>query len=252
MTDQPRRPRLSRLVAEGLVILVSILLAFSIDAWWDLQQDREREAAYLDQLVVDLERTLENNRRFSDLAARSDTAAARLVQSYYEAESPSRDSLTYWLDAIEFFVTQPELGTVEMLVTTGDLRLIRDDSVRARIPTYLRFMLTFDAFEADGEDIFNEASDELDRFVDRNQLRMEIMSEQERAAALERNRLAPLSTGPLRKLPSQNLQAIVRQPEVREILSRLLGAKSFMKAYRERMRSTTEEFLEQVHAAQAR
>jgi hypothetical protein len=40
-----RQAQWKRFLVEGVVILVSILLAFSIDAWWDsrIEQQRERE-----------------------------------------------------------------------------------------------------------------------------------------------------------------------------------------------------------------
>jgi hypothetical protein len=43
-----------RLGAEGAAIVASILLAFSIDAWWESKQNRENEIAALDALMVDL------------------------------------------------------------------------------------------------------------------------------------------------------------------------------------------------------
>src|SRR3970040_2213054 len=83
----------TRLLAEGAMIVVSILLAFAIDAWWDSAQERSKEDSYLRQLASDLESTLANIERFGGRADAIDPAVARLVQSYYEAGPPSRDSL---------------------------------------------------------------------------------------------------------------------------------------------------------------
>ena len=50
-TDRPQPPvaaRARRILTEGLVIVTSILIAFSIDAWWDgRQEDRARRALLL-------------------------------------------------------------------------------------------------------------------------------------------------------------------------------------------------------------
>jgi hypothetical protein len=43
-----------RILAEGSVIVVSILLAFSIDAWWDNRQQRHNETVLLQALLDDL------------------------------------------------------------------------------------------------------------------------------------------------------------------------------------------------------
>ncbi len=36
-----------RVFVEGVVIVVSILLAFGLQAWWDGRQEREEQEAYL-------------------------------------------------------------------------------------------------------------------------------------------------------------------------------------------------------------
>jgi hypothetical protein len=46
---------LARFLVEGIVIVVSILLAFGIDAWWDSTQDDELRAAYLIALKNEFE-----------------------------------------------------------------------------------------------------------------------------------------------------------------------------------------------------
>ena len=48
------RARITRLVAEGLAIIVSILFAFSIDAWWDASQENRRVDGVLASLDAGL------------------------------------------------------------------------------------------------------------------------------------------------------------------------------------------------------
>lgn len=45
--------------AEGVAIVVSILLAFGIQAWWDGRQEREEERQLLETLVAELQRNKE-------------------------------------------------------------------------------------------------------------------------------------------------------------------------------------------------
>jgi hypothetical protein len=44
-----------RLVTEGLVIMVSILLAFAIDAWWDDQQEKRSAEGQVARVVAELQ-----------------------------------------------------------------------------------------------------------------------------------------------------------------------------------------------------
>lgn len=53
----------SRIIVEACVIIVSILLAFGIDAWWDERKDSQRERAYLVSLRADVIGTIRDNER---------------------------------------------------------------------------------------------------------------------------------------------------------------------------------------------
>jgi len=44
-----------RLLVEGVVILVSILLAFGIDAWWEERQDADEANDQIDRVLAELE-----------------------------------------------------------------------------------------------------------------------------------------------------------------------------------------------------
>lgn len=47
--------RWTRLIGEGVVIVLSILLAFMVDAWWDGRQDRALEQQYIVRLVSEID-----------------------------------------------------------------------------------------------------------------------------------------------------------------------------------------------------
>ena len=55
-TDNTQRIPWLRIFVEGLVIVVSILLAFGIDAWWDERGENRQEQALLQGLVKDFRR----------------------------------------------------------------------------------------------------------------------------------------------------------------------------------------------------
>jgi len=251
MTGPVRGIPWTRLLAEGIIIVVSILLAFAIDAWWDAAQDRSREMSYLSQLATDLERTLENIERFGSIADNRDSANARLVSSYYQADAPSADSLAGWLNrAIGYRVVQPRLGTVEALVSTGDLALIRDDSLRAAIPAYLNIMQAFEGFEADGERMFVEAVNQLVGSIDPYRIQLELITVAQRDS-MAAQPFSPLPSGRLRTLPALDLLETVRSPEVHHLLVQMVRAKELMRIYRGEMKSNAERMLELVRSAQA-
>ncbi len=247
----PRDRSWSGMLAEGLTIVLSILLAFAIDAWWDGRHDRAREDAYLRMLAADLRQTLDNNAMFGARADSIDWAGARLLRAYYEPEVPPRDSLQRWITlALGWWVVQPTLGTAQTLVMTGDLRLVRSDSIRAAIPRYLTVMTAFDGFELQGQDMWQEA---VDRLADRvgpelTLLRLARTPAAARDSLAAADPLYPFPAGPMRSLPSTDLTPLVRDEELHELLRRMNSGKIFMRTYRGLMRDVSQRLLELVEA----
>jgi hypothetical protein len=50
----------SRLIAESLAIIASILVAFAIDAWWQDRQERKDERQYVSSLRQEFSAELES------------------------------------------------------------------------------------------------------------------------------------------------------------------------------------------------
>jgi hypothetical protein len=131
MSKAPKRWQ--RLLLEGGAVVASILLAFAIDAWWaDLgEARRERE------ILVDLRAEFEANRTGLDAQAghhhENADAALRLYAIATgierEAERPMLDSL---LDATLLAAGSLNLaqGVYSSIVSSGDVGLIEDDSLR--------------------------------------------------------------------------------------------------------------------------
>jgi len=55
MSDTEQTTYWNRLAIEGFVIVVSILLAFAVDAWWDERQKRDSEIQQLNRVAAELE-----------------------------------------------------------------------------------------------------------------------------------------------------------------------------------------------------
>ena len=151
----PKRPwtilgRLSKAIREQnwfavalelVIVVLGVVIGFQVTAWGQARSDRAKEQTYLRQLVVDL---TETERVVADTEASrapSDRAAGQLSRAYRSLERPPRDSLMQWLiDSLSRRAALPVMGTVEALIATGDLALIRDDSLRSGITAYAQKM----------------------------------------------------------------------------------------------------------------
>ena len=132
-----RQFRWSRVVAEGAVIMVSILLAFAVDAWWQERGEIRLEREYLVGLLGELEDSrLELD---SDLAARAELewGLERLIRSSDGSALPPIDSASATLGrARTTRQFAPVRSVFDDLVSSGRLQLLRSDAIRAGLLTY--------------------------------------------------------------------------------------------------------------------
>jgi hypothetical protein len=123
---------------EFLVIVTGVLAALAAQAWWERGQERARERDYLHQLLAD---TRENENRIG-LAMAEDSASmqavARVVRALHTpGPLPPNDSMANWtLIALNSSDFQPVTGTYQALLSAGDLRLLRNDSLRGMVVAY--------------------------------------------------------------------------------------------------------------------
>ncbi|HEX8212195.1 MAG TPA: hypothetical protein VF584_18605 [Longimicrobium sp.] len=139
---------------EFSIIVAGVLCALGAQAWWDGHQERGRERDYLRQLLAD---TRENEARLDAVIASDSTsvsAAARLIDALTRSDAPpSADSVIAWMSgaasAADFRVVA---GNYRAILGTGELRLVRNDTLRALLAAYSSSLDT----EADRQRLFRE------------------------------------------------------------------------------------------------
>jgi len=126
-----------RLSAEGAVIVVSILLAFAVQAWWEQQQERRLEVERLSALSVEVAEAI---RRIPDAEERILATLASheaLIRQFPGDSLASADSLIFWLGATgrpnAFDPPQTVLGD---LMSSGGIQHVQADAVRLGIADY--------------------------------------------------------------------------------------------------------------------
>ena len=144
---------LYRVVAEGTAIVVSILLAFAIQAWWEERQERDQEQETLNGLAADFASTLAQLHR--QLVANEDRQALLVaLETMADTEPweiPADSAALYESALLGFGTFDARDGTLEALVASGDLGIIRDP--------YLRQMLM------GWQSIVGDISEEADLFL---------------------------------------------------------------------------------------
>jgi hypothetical protein len=130
-----------RVLAEGLVIVASILVALTADAWRTELQERRGAQEYLARLAVDLEGDLSI---WTLQASRSQTKLASLEGAMAWVRAPSRDqaAIDQFLDDLiqgsrmaYGVAVSPNRTTFDELVSVGERRLLAP-AVRQSLVAY--------------------------------------------------------------------------------------------------------------------
>jgi len=131
----------SRFLIEAFVIVVSILLAFGIDAWWDEQRERSEEAEVLAGLHREFEEYRDVLNRRIELHAEILSAITAVLES---TEAGAWVSMDWDMDsAIGRALSPPTTnlggGVRDALVQAGRLELLSDPTLRERLAAWPGF-----------------------------------------------------------------------------------------------------------------
>ena len=131
------RSRLTFLIAEAVLIVVSILLAFAIDAAWSQRQEAQRRVDLLESLRADFTAT---SLALAEAIEEGSGVAAQ-TGGYLDAaranSDVSRDSLVSLfsgVDGVAFF--EPNLPSYRTAVSTGSIDLVRSDPLIAALTDF--------------------------------------------------------------------------------------------------------------------
>ena len=120
-----------RLSAEAVAIVVSILLAFWIDAWWDARQDQSEER----EILIGLHAEFIDLRRRLDIWAGMNREGIRLIEEFLAGPVEDMDPesvegallYSYLVNVLD------QGGALDALLASGRLELISDRDIRIRL-----------------------------------------------------------------------------------------------------------------------
>ena len=134
MKDGPNRTWL-RLGLEGLVIVVSILLAFSVDALWEQRQDRSRRLEYLSALEGEFSEARSEIESQVEAHPRQLAAIDSLLTTF--AVGRQSDSIWLWLRQLGgLFIYGPAHPVFDDLANSGSIGLLDSADLRFALLRY--------------------------------------------------------------------------------------------------------------------
>jgi hypothetical protein len=130
------------LIVEGVAIVLSILLAFAIDAWWDERHERAEEKEVLESLYIEFEANRDAvtaTISFHDRAIQSIASLRAMAQNEILALQPKA------VEAIIGFMGSPRTfdavrGSVDALISSGKLGILQDRQLREALTTFINII----------------------------------------------------------------------------------------------------------------
>jgi hypothetical protein len=125
------RERLNWLLLEGVAIVISILMAFWIDAWWEGRKDRHEEQ----ELLIGLEIEFVDLRDRLDGWAQFNRRGMQYIGQYLSDSVTEMDlrSVELTFRAAYFANVLDQGGAIDSLFASGRLERISDRGVRTRL-----------------------------------------------------------------------------------------------------------------------
>ena len=238
-----------RLITEGAVIVLSILLAFAIDAWWDERQERIRVVGQLEQVEIDLRSTLANLDDFGRTSESARDANRRLVEARRDPTLVPVDSASVlfsraWVHA----GAEPRIESVRSLVSTGDIALLEDSVLQGAMTMYLARIQESDRYENQVIERFGEAAENLFDYIDLADavsLSIDASGLVDVGLSWDAHSLEYVE-GLDRRGFNERAHREISNPDVQRILSRMLGHKTDIALQQGHMRDATRELLDLV------
>ncbi len=147
-----------RIAVEGLAVVLSILLAFSIDAWWNERQERAREQVLLRGILADYRASRAELAERLGLAERMAQSTALLMEevSGWEGAAPLSVPDSLVLAVMGGPTYEPATNTLDAALGSGEIELIRNDEIRAQLAMWRRALLDTREDEVEVRRLTNE------------------------------------------------------------------------------------------------
>lgn len=147
-----------RVLVESVAVVLSILLAFSIDALWSERQERAREQVLLRGILADYRASRPELAERVRLAARMAQNTALLTQQVSDWDGSTLlvvpDSLI--LGVLGGPTYEPATNTLDAALGSGEIELIRSDAVKAELAHWRRALLDTREDEVEVRRLTNE------------------------------------------------------------------------------------------------
>jgi hypothetical protein len=162
------KERIIKLLAEGVLIVISILLAFSIEAWWDIRKEDKEEQ----KLLFNLQKDFTKNKELLDYAIYRYETSIKNTQALMDYLKPGikipneaiiPDSLLFNL--VFWYTYDPVVGTLNSAIASGRISLIENENLRVELALWEDLVRDMKESENVELDILTRINDQMFRHI---------------------------------------------------------------------------------------
>jgi len=218
------------LSAELFIVVIGVLIALAIDEWRQNIENEDLEREYIQQLIIDLRTTEESVAETKTVNMAGVESLSKLNGAFATGEKIDSEQLIgliYGSSGMHNPV--PVLGTIDTLVATGDLRLIRDSGTRAAITKYLTYSRVF---------LFSPLLDIEERFRDSTQQLIAL-------AAADGIVYSEGKYGLYRNI-EPNVEVFLANSQAYVAVLQMIDSRSYFGWYREQLENSAKELRERL------
>ena len=134
---QLNKPTVTRMLTESALIIASILLALSADAWLDARNQSAQLDAHLAAMARDFDTMEERITASHDAALRGVESGRRMLTLMQQGAEIDADLAPEWIWHLVFYeVFTPSIGAYEALIASGNLELLDNDQLKFELADF--------------------------------------------------------------------------------------------------------------------
>lgn len=129
----------SFLFVEFILVIVGVLIALQLDNWNHQRNLREKEAAYLEDIRLSLDKDLKQLDEIIEFNRVKDSCISvgiELLGKDMDNEKRANEFLPLFYTLGNYMIFRPDYVAFENMVSTESIDLIKDDAVRERLSEY--------------------------------------------------------------------------------------------------------------------
>lgn len=131
------RRALLRAAGEIAIVVVGVLIAFALNAWWVERDARRNEQVHLRALIADFQWNAGSLRQLVERQGRIEQASLNLLKLARTEPAAPPERVLAMLDPVFSSIRfEPVMGAYDALLNSAGLALIEDDELRASLATF--------------------------------------------------------------------------------------------------------------------